>query len=141
MSELPPFLTPHGGLNSGHMIVQVAAASLVSENKVLAHPASVDSIPTSAEKEDHVSMGTIAARKFAQILRNAENVVAMEMLSACQALDLLAPLKPAQTVKVAFDRIRQDVPFAAEDRIFSKDIEKIKKLIILNQLPLQDLEW
>lgn len=134
MSELPAFLTPHGGLNSGHMIVQVAAASLVSENKVLAHPASVDSIPTSAEKEDHVSMGTIAARKFAQILRNAENVVAMEILSACQALDLLAPLKPNAAVKAAFDHVRKTVPYAKEDRVFSKDIEAIKHMMISNEL-------
>ncbi|RYZ64824.1 MAG: histidine ammonia-lyase, partial [Proteobacteria bacterium] len=88
MSGLPAFLAPAGGLNSGHMIVQVAAASLVSENKILSHPASVDSIPTSADKEDHVSMGTIAARKFGQIVKNAENIVAMEFLSATQALDL-----------------------------------------------------
>ncbi len=147
MSELPAFLTPNGGLNSGHMIVQVAAASLVSENKVLAHPASVDSIPTSAEKEDHVSMGTIAARKFAQILRNAENVVAMEMLSACQALDLLAPLKPTAAVKAAYDLIRKDVPFAKEDRVFSKDVEVIKALMNSNELQkvvnktIGDLEW
>ncbi|MGZ3773192.1 MAG: histidine ammonia-lyase [Pseudobdellovibrionaceae bacterium] len=134
MSELPAFLTPHGGLNSGHMIVQVAAASLVSENKVLAHPASVDSIPTSAEKEDHVSMGTIAARKFAQILRNAEHVVAMELLSACQALDLLAPLKPNAAVKAAFDHIRKTVPYANEDRVFAKDIQSIKSMMISNEL-------
>ncbi|MFS4460807.1 histidine ammonia-lyase [Bdellovibrio sp. HCB2-146] len=147
MSELPPFLTPNGGLNSGHMIVQVAAASLVSENKVLAHPASVDSIPTSAEKEDHVSMGTIAARKFAQILRNAENVVAMEMLSATQALDLLAPLKPAAAVAAAHAEIRKTVPFAQEDRIFSKDVEAIKAMMVNGQLlkaisqTVGDLEW
>jgi histidine ammonia-lyase len=147
MSELPPFLTPHGGLNSGHMIVQVAAASLVSENKILSHPASVDSIPTSAEKEDHVSMGSIAARKFTAILRNAENVIAMEMLSACQALDLVKPLKPTAAVKAAFDCIREIVPFAAEDRIFSKDIEAIKKLMIENKLTaivektVGQLEW
>lgn len=134
MSELPAFLTPNGGLNSGHMIVQVAAASLVSENKVLAHPASVDSIPTSAEKEDHVSMGTIAARKFAQILRNAENVVAMEFLSASQAIDMLAPLKPAAGVKAAHDCIRKTVPYAKEDRIFKKDIEAIKILMFNNEL-------
>jgi histidine ammonia-lyase len=129
MSELPPFLTPNGGLNSGHMIVQVAAASLVSENKVLAHPASVDSIPTSAEKEDHVSMGSIAARKFEKILRNAENVIAMEFLSACQALDLLAPMNSAAAVKAAFDHIRTKVPFAKEDRIFAKDVEAIREMI------------
>lgn len=147
MSELPPFLAPNGGLNSGHMIVQVAAASLVSENKILAHPASVDSIPTSAEKEDHVSMGTIAARKFIQILRNAENVIAMELLSATQAIDLLAPHKPSAAVKAVFDRIRQDVPFAKEDRIFSKDVEKIKSLIASGELSkaiqssVGELEW
>lgn len=147
MSELPAFLTPHGGLNSGHMIVQVAAASLVSENKVLAHPASVDSIPTSAEKEDHVSMGTIAARKFAQILRNAENVVAMEMLSACQALDLIAPLKPSAAVKAVHEHIRKTVPFAKEDRIFSKDVEAIKAMMNSNELlavvqkAVGELEW
>ena len=129
MSELPPFLAPDGGLNSGHMIVQVASASLVSENKILAHPASVDSMPTSAEKEDHVSMGTIAARKFAQVVKNAQNVFAMEFLSATQALDMLIPLKPAAGVKAAFDEIRRHVPFAREDRIFSKDVDQIRNLI------------
>lgn len=147
MSELPPFLTPNGGLNSGHMIVQVAAASLVSENKVLAHPASVDSIPTSAEKEDHVSMGTIAARKFTQILRNAENVVAMELLSACQALDMLAPLKPSAGVKAAFDHIRKSVPYAKEDRVFANDINAIRGMMTSNELykavvaSVGELEW
>ncbi len=130
MSDLPPFLAPNGGLNSGHMIVQVASASLVSENKVLAHPASVDSMPTSAEKEDHVSMGSIAARKFTQILKNAQNVVAMEFLSGTQALDMIAPLKPTAGVKAAFDKIRSHVPFAKEDRIFAKDVEKIRQLLV-----------
>ena len=129
MSELPPFLAPNGGLNSGHMIVQVAAASLVSENKVLAHPASVDSIPTSAEKEDHVSMGSIAARKFQSIVDNAQNVIAMEILSACQALDLIAPLKPTAAVLLAFDMVRKNVPFAKQDRIFGKDVALISELI------------
>ncbi|OFZ31344.1 MAG: histidine ammonia-lyase [Bdellovibrionales bacterium RIFCSPHIGHO2_01_FULL_40_29] len=134
MSELPPFLAPNGGLNSGHMIVQVAAASLVSENKVLAHPASVDSIPTSAEKEDHVSMGTIAARKFQSIVNNVQNVIAMELLSSTQALNLIAPLKPAAAVSLAFDLIRKDVPFASEDRIFAKDVTKINELISSRRL-------
>jgi len=129
MSELPAFLTPNGGLNSGHMIVQVAAASLVSENKILAHPASVDSIPTSADKEDHVSMGTIAARKFTQILTNAENVVAMEMLSATQALDLVKPLKPSAGVLAAYDCIRKKVPFAEKDRVFANDVKVIYEMI------------
>ena len=128
MSGLPAFLAPAGGLNSGHMIVQVAAASLVSENKILSHPASVDSIPTSADKEDHVSMGTIAARKFGMIVRNAENIVAMEFLSATQALDLL-PLKPAGAVRPVHELIRTVVPFAKEDRVFARDIEDIKIMI------------
>lgn len=137
MSELPPFLAPNGGLNSGHMIVQVASASLVSENKVLAHPASVDSMPTSAEKEDHVSMGTIAARKFLQIVKNAQNVFAMEFLAASQALDMLSPLKPTAGVLVAFEEIRKEVPFAREDRIFSRDVEKIRAMIIKRSLLAQ----
>lgn len=147
MSELPAFLAPKGGLNSGHMIVQVAAASLVSENKILAHPASVDSIPTSADKEDHVSMGTIAARKFRQITRNADNIVAMEFLSACQALDLLKPLKPSAAVAAAYDLIRKHVPFAEEDRVFAKDIQAIRKLIQSGELmavankSVGELEW
>ncbi len=147
MSELPPFLTPNGGLNSGHMIVQVAAASLVSENKVLAHPASVDSIPTSAEKEDHVSMGTIAARKFNQILKNAEYVIAMEMLSATQALDLLAPLKPAAAVRAVHEHIRTKVPFAKEDRIFHNDVKIIHAMMLSNEISrtieanVGPLEW
>ncbi|MES2962787.1 MAG: histidine ammonia-lyase [Bdellovibrionota bacterium] len=147
MSGLPAFLAPHGGLNSGHMIVQVAAASLVSENKILAHPASVDSIPTSADKEDHVSMGTIAARKFGQIVRNAENIVAMEFLSASQAIDLLKPLEPAGAVKPAHDVIRTKVPFAKEDRVFSIDIEAIKVMIRSEELlqaavkTVGPLEW
>lgn len=134
MSQLPAFLAPQGGLNSGLMIVQVAAAALVSENKILSHPASVDSIPTSADKEDHVSMGTIAARKLGKIVRNAENVVAMELLCACQALDFLAPLKPAAAVRAAYEKIREKVPFAKEDRVFAKDIEEIKKMIRSNAL-------
>lgn len=147
MSGLPAFLAPRGGLNSGHMIVQVAAAALVSENKILAHPASVDSIPTSADKEDHVSMGTIAARKFGQIVRNAENIVAMELLSAAQALDLLKPLVPDGAVKPAHDAIRAKVPFAAEDRVFASDIEVIKEMIRSEELlsvirsAVGDLEW
>lgn len=129
MSGLPAFLAPKGGLNSGHMIVQVAAAALVSENKILAHPASVDSIPTSADKEDHVSMGTISARKLGQIVRNAENILAMELLSSVQAIDLLLPLEPGPILKSVRDKIREKVPFADEDRVFSTDIEVIRSMI------------
>ncbi|MBX3022169.1 MAG: histidine ammonia-lyase [Bdellovibrionales bacterium] len=143
MSDLPAFLAPKGGLNSGHMIVQVAAASLVSENKILAHPASVDSIPTSADKEDHVSMGTIAARKFVSVTRNAENIVAMEFLSGCQALDLLKPLTPAGAVLKAYECVRKKVPFAEEDRVFANDIAAIRDLIRSGELVkvAGELEW
>ncbi|MCB0393507.1 MAG: aromatic amino acid lyase, partial [Bdellovibrionales bacterium] len=134
MSELPAFLAPNGGLNSGMMIVQVAAASLVSENKILSHPASVDSIPTSADKEDHVSMGTISARKFGKIVKNSENVVAMEFLCGAQAIGMLSPLKPSAGVLAAYDVIRDSVPYAETDRVFSKDIEAIKNLIRNHQL-------
>jgi histidine ammonia-lyase len=134
MSDLPAFLTNQGGLNSGHMIVHVAAASLVSENKVLAHPASVDSIPTSADKEDHVSMGTIAARKFSSILENATNVISLELLSATQGLDLLKPLRPAAGVQKAFEIIRSQVPFAEKDRIFAHDQRKIREMIRTNEI-------
>lgn len=134
MSDLPAFLIKDGGLQSGHMIVQVAAASLVSENKVLAHPASVDTIPTSADKEDHVSMGTIAARKGTQILRNAQNVFAMELLSATQGLDLLAPLKASGPLEAIKGYIRQHVPYAEKDRVFSYDIAKLFELIQSRQL-------
>ncbi len=129
MSDLPAFLIKDGGLQSGHMIVQVAAASLVSENKVLAHPASVDTIPTSADKEDHVSMGTIAARKGTQILRNAQNVFAMELLSATQGLDLLAPLKTSEPLEAIKGFIRSEVPYAEKDRVFSYDINRIFEMI------------
>lgn len=147
MSDLPAFLAPNGGLNSGHMIVQVAAASLVSENKILAHPASVDSIPTSADKEDHVSMGTIAARKFQQVTGNAENIVAMELLSSTQAIDLLKPLEPAGAVKEAYKAVREVAPFAKEDRVFAKDIAAIKELIRQDRFTkvlaatVGELEW
>ncbi len=129
MSGLPAFLAPDGGLNSGHMIVQVSAASLVSENKILSHPASVDSIPTSADKEDHVSMGTIAARKFGMIVNNVENIVAMEMLSSTQALDMVKPLEPAAAVMAVYKKIREFVPFAEKDRVFSDDVIQIQKMI------------
>ncbi len=129
MSDLPAFLTRNGGLQSGHMIVHVAAASLVSENKVLSHPASVDSIPTSADKEDHVSMGTIAARKFHQVIQNLENVLCMEFLSACQAIDFLRPLKTTTILEEVHALVRTEVPFASKDRIFSDDLKALKQVL------------
>jgi histidine ammonia-lyase len=129
LSGLPAFLVGDGGLNSGFMIAQYTAAALVSENKVLCHPASVDSIPTSANKEDHVSMGTISARQCREIIDNTENVIAIELLCAAQALDLFTNLKPGEGTLIAYKVIRDSVPNLETDRILSKDIETVKALI------------
>ncbi|MFN4150336.1 MAG: histidine ammonia-lyase, partial [Candidatus Sericytochromatia bacterium] len=126
---LPAFLTPDGGLNSGYMIAQYAAAALVSENKSLAHPASVDSIPTSANQEDHVSMGTIAARKSAQILLNTERVLAIETCCASQGLDFRKPLNTGKGSKLLFDIVREDLSTLKEDRNISEDIDLAHKII------------
>ena len=125
MSNLPPFLIKEGGFNSGMMIVQVSAASLVSENKSLSHSASVDSIPTSVDKEDHVSMGTLASRQLRQVVENTSQVLAMELFCAAQALDFLKPLEPTNAVFESYCFIRRGVSFIEEDRNFSEDIQKI----------------
>jgi len=125
---LPAFLVPEGGLHSGFMIPQVVAASLVSENKKLAHPASVDSIPTSANQEDHVSMCTIAARYAAKIERNTELVVAIELLCAAQGLDFVED-RPGKGVRAAHALIRKHVDKLTRDRSLSADIEKVRSLI------------
>ncbi|HUL29319.1 MAG TPA: histidine ammonia-lyase [Thermodesulfobacteriota bacterium] len=129
LSGLPAFLTSEGGLHSGLMMVQVSAAALASENKVLAHPASVDSIPTSADKEDHVSMGPIAARKARDIVRNVEHILSMELLCATQGLEFLLPLQPGLGTKEAYRTVREVVPPIKADRRFGEDIEKIHCLI------------
>jgi histidine ammonia-lyase len=129
LSGLPAFLVSEGGLHSGLMMVQVSAAALASENKVLAHPASVDSIPTSADKEDHVSMGPIAARKGRDIVRNVENILAMELLCATQGLEFLLPLRPGRGIKAAYDTVRKVVPPIRGDRRFSEDIARIQAMI------------
>lgn len=126
---LSAFLSPNGGLNSGFMIMQYSAASLVSENKVLAHPASVDSIPSSANQEDHVSMGTIAARKAYEIAKNLRSVLAIEYLSACQGIDLRGEGRLAKATQIAYNRLREDVPKLEEDRIMYVDIEKAAKIL------------
>ena len=118
-----------GGLNSGFMIAQYTAASLVSENKVLSHPACVDSIPTSANKEDHVPMGSISARKCRDIVKNTEYVVAIELLCAAQALDLFTNLKPGEGTLSAYRAIRKKIPHLDSDRILSKDIETARDLM------------
>jgi histidine ammonia-lyase len=128
LSELPAFLVKNGGLNSGYMIGQYAAAALVSENKVLAHPACVDSIPTSANKEDHVSMGSIAIRQTREILANVEHVVAIELLCAAQAYDLLTekqPLSAGLGTRAAYAVIRRHVAYLAADRELYRDIAAI----------------
>jgi histidine ammonia-lyase len=128
-SGLPAFLTRQPGVNSGLMMAQVTAAALVSENKVLCHPASIDSIPTEAGQEDHVSMGPIAARKARRVVAHARLVVAIEMLSACQALDLLAPLVPGKGVAAAHAAVRRVVPFMERDRVLSDDINAVDALV------------
>lgn len=134
LSSLPRFLAKNGGLNSGLMIAQYTAASLVSENKVLAHPASVDSIPTSANQEDHNSMGSIAARKCFQILKNVQTVLAIEILTACQALEFHKPLKPGKGNEIVYKEIRKIVQPLESDRIIYKDIEKVKSIILKSDL-------
>src|SRR5262245_25646182 len=126
---LPPFLVAESGLNSGFMLVQYTAASLVSESKSLAHPASVDSIGSSAGQEDHVSMGMTAARHAREVVSNAEVVIALEALVAAQALDLRAPLEPATATKAAHDAIREVVPFLETDREFGPDIASVTDLV------------
>ena len=140
-NELPAFLTEKGGLHSGYMIVQYAAASLVSENKVLAHPASVDSIPSSANQEDHVSMGTIAARKARDIFHNAKSVVGMELMLACQAIDLnKADVDKAlgRGTQAAYDTIRNVVPALTDDRVTYIDMHKA--IALVDNILVQNVE-
>lgn len=129
LSGLPAFLTTEGGLESGMMIAQYTAAALVSENKGLAHPASVDSIPTSADQEDHVSMGTIAARKASTILGNVKNVIAIEYMCAAQGIDLLDPLRGSKPIEVAKSAIRTEVTKLEDDRVLAHDITRIRELM------------
>jgi histidine ammonia-lyase len=129
LSGLPAFLVSDGGLNSGFMLAQYTAASLVSENKSLSHPASVDSIPTSANKEDHVSMGAISARKCRDILKNTEHVIAIEFLCGAQAMDLFTNMRSGQGTMAAYEIIRDAVSHLEKDRILSNDIETMVELL------------
>ena len=129
LSGLPPFLVENGGINSGFMMAQVTAAALASENKSLAHPASVDSLPTSANQEDHVSMATFAARRLKDMYQNTITILAIEWLAACQGLDFLSPLKSSATLEQAKTMLRQEVPFYDKDRYFAIDIEKATRLL------------
>jgi histidine ammonia-lyase len=126
---LPAFLTGDGGLNSGFMIPQYVAASLVSENKVLSHPASVDSIPTSAGQEDHVSMGNAAGLKAWQVLANAERVLAIELLAGVQGVEFLAPLQPGVGVQAARELVRSLSPRLRDDRQLSGEIEAVAEAV------------
>jgi len=126
---LPPFLAQGAGLNSGFMMAQVTAAALVSENKVLAHPASVDSITTSGNKEDYVSMGMTAANKLKRIVENTSNVLAIEAMAVAQAIDFLAPLKTSKRGQAAHAAIRSVCPTVERDRVMYKDFARLAELI------------
>ncbi len=142
MSKLPPFLVEKGGLNSGFMIAQVTAAALASENKSLAHPASIDSLPTSANQEDHVSMATFAARRLFDMAENTAGILAIEFLAACQGLDFRAPLQSSRPLEKAKAMLRQKVPFYDQDRYFAPDISHAITLVrsgSLNTLVDKDL--
>lgn len=135
---LPAFLIPKEvtkGIHSGFMTAQYTAAALTSENKTLAHPASVDSIPTSANFEDFVSMGSIAARKAMEILRNVEHIVAIELLCAVQGVDFRGPDKLGKGTRAAYSLIRRKVPMLKEDRVLAKDIENVVELIRTGEIP------
>ncbi len=134
LSGLPPFLVNNGGVNSGFMMAQVTSAALASENKSYAHPASIDSIPTSANQEDHVSMATFAGRRLRDIFDNVAGILAIEWLAACQGLDFRRPLVTSNNLKPIKDLLRSKVSFYDKDRYFSPDIEAAKQLITSNAL-------
>src|SRR4030095_8385561 len=127
--DLPPFLADNPGLNSRFMIAQAAAAALASENKVLSHPASVDSIPTSGNKEDHVPMAMGAALKLKQVVQNVGKILAIEFLCAAQGIDYLRPLKAGATVEEAYQYIRRQISHVSVDRVLSTDIERMIEIL------------
>ncbi|MUK27283.1 histidine ammonia-lyase [Aliivibrio fischeri] len=129
LSKLPPFLVDNGGVNSGFMIAQVTAAALASENKTLAHPASVDSLPTSANQEDHVSMATFAGRRLGDMAENTRGILAVELLAAAQGLDFRAPNKSSDRIEKAKKLLRERVDFYDKDRYFAPDIAKANSLL------------
>jgi histidine ammonia-lyase len=131
---LTPFLAPQSGLHSGFMIAQVASASLVSENKIYCHPASVDSIPSSAGREDHVSMGSVSARKLGQVIENVRTCLAIEILTASQGLDQRRPLRSSKAVERAHDTVRVVSPTLVEDRPLYKDIAAVRELLLSGEL-------
>jgi histidine ammonia-lyase len=126
---LPPFLSPDAGVHSGFMMAQVTAAALASECKVLSHPASVDTIPTDGGKEDVVPMAMGAAWKARRVLRNLENILAIELLCGAQAIDFRAPLRPGKGVRTAHERVRDLVPRLETDRVLSADISTLRNAV------------
>lgn len=130
LSQLPPFLVDDAGLNSGFMVAQVTAAALASENKALAHPACVDSLPTSANQEDHVSMATFAARRLAEMNENTRYILAVELLAAAQGIDLRRPMRSNEAIENAHMTIRSAVSKWEEDRYFQPDLEAVSSLIL-----------
>ena len=148
VSRLPPFLTADAGRNSGFMIAHVTAASLASENKSLAHPASVDSLPTSANQEDHVSMATFAARRLQPMIRNTAHIIAIELLAAAQGIEFLRPLRSSPALEAAHALLRTHCPAVAVDRTLAPDIERATTLVgdgsfgqILDRLPRRPPLW
>jgi len=142
LSKLPAFLVNNGGVNSGFMIAQVTGAALASENKSLAHPASVDSLPTSANQEDHVSMATFAARRLKDMSENTAGILAVELLAACQGVDFRAPAKASSKLEAAKAILRAEITFYDKDRFFAPDIEKAAAMIsraAFNHLSLPNL--
>jgi histidine ammonia-lyase len=134
MSGLPAFLIENSGLNSGFMIAQVTAAALASENKTFAHPASVDSLPTSANQEDHVSMATFAARRLGDMTENTSGILAVELLAAVQGIDFHAPVKTSAVLQPAYQKVRDKVAFYEQDRVMSGDMKTIMQLVHEGQL-------
>jgi histidine ammonia-lyase len=148
VSRLPPFLTPNPGLNSGFMIAHVTAASLASENKSLAHPASVDSLPTSANQEDHVSMATFAARRLQPMIANVARILGIELLAAAQGIEFLRPLQSSAVLEQVHALLRERCPAMMQDRYLAPDIEAASTLVtggslarVLRTLPRLPTLW
>jgi histidine ammonia-lyase len=138
MSGLPAFLVAEPGLDSGFMAPQIAAAALASENKSRAHPAGIDSIPTAADQEDHVSMATFAARRLADMVDNAATIIAIELMAAAQGIDFHAPLVTSEALLPAYQAVRERVPFIASDRRLAPEIARVADEVVKNG-PCRDL--
>jgi len=135
LSQLPAFLSPDPGLNSGFMLAQVTAAALASENQHLAHPVAIDSRPTSANQEDHVSMATYAARRLLEMTDNAAHVVAIELLAAAQGIELRRPLESSARIESALVAIRKHSAFVQHDRPLAKDIQRLAAWVLAGGVP------